>query len=173
MLMRGTSHAVGAPLAAGAVFGLAMGLLGSAYYGWRLVLWPAIFAGVAFGLAIAAFARLAASRRMRTPPAFAGEVLLREGPANRFAGIEGVGGWLYLTDRQLFFRPHAINLHRDDWRVAVADISSAAATRTFGVIPNGLRVTTATGAARFVVSGHAAWAEAIAQARKGVVRADA
>ncbi len=69
------------------------------------------------------------------------EPVLREGLANHFKGIEGVGGKLYLTNRRLRFVSHKLNVQTHDECYPLSEIAEVEATRTLGIIPNGLRVT--------------------------------
>jgi len=93
------------------------------------------------------------------------ERVLHRGLANHFKGAEGVGGKLYLTTRRLRFRSHTLNIQVHDESYPLSQIASAEATRTLGLIPNGLRVWMKDGRReRFVVHGHDEWAEAIARA---------
>src|SRR5215470_6508505 len=66
-------------------------------------------AGLLFGLMVATFVAWQRSRFTREDPGLEGEHLLKQGPANHFRGLEGVGGWLYLTDKRLLFRSHRFN----------------------------------------------------------------
>jgi|SRR5579859_7621541 len=96
----------------------------------------------------------------RAPVLEAGEGLVHHGPANLFRGIEGVGGWLWMTDRRLAFTPHKMNVQAqpEEWRFP--EITRVEAVRTLWVIPNGLKVTLRDGRTRrFVVSGRRTWVD--------------
>jgi hypothetical protein len=94
-----------------------------------------------------------------------GERVIHRGLANHFKGAEGVGGKLYLTERRLRFRSHTLNIQVHDESYPLDQIASAEATRTLGILPNGLRVWMKDGRReRFVVHGHEEWAEAISKA---------
>jgi len=114
-------------------------------------------------------ARFVSSQRKRIaadPLAIPGEATLRDGPSNHFKGPEGVGGWLYLTPKRLLFRSHAINVQLHEIALPLNEIVSAEASRTLGIIPNGLRIVTASGRVeRFVVEGNREWSAAIAEAQ--------
>ena len=95
-----------------------------------------------------------------------GERIVREGPANMFRGIESVGGWLWLTDRRLVFRSHAIALQRGESAWPLDQIASAEPAMTMWIIPNGLRCTLRDAtSAKFVVTDRTGWAAAIESAR--------
>jgi hypothetical protein len=96
-----------------------------------------------------------------------GEQILHDGPANLFRGPEGVGGWLFLTNRYLRFRPHAINLQKQPFDARLPDVVDARAVNTAWVIPNGLLVSTPDGDFRFVVHSRGAWVHALGAAGAG------
>jgi hypothetical protein len=152
-------------LLTGVPFGLVMGVFFTLSQRNPLGLVYGLVAGLIFGVLLAAFAAKQRSRFTQEDPCQDGERLLKQGPANHFRGWEGVGGWLYLTDRRLLFRPHRFNVQRHELSVPLTKVVGAAACATAWVIPNGLRVTTAQGAEQFVVEGRRGWAEAINQAR--------
>jgi hypothetical protein len=153
----------------GVPFGLIMGvfcaLRGPIPLGWVFGL-AGLASGVVFGILMAAFAEWQRSRFTREDPCHQGERLLKQGPANHFRGWEGVGGWLYLTDRRLLFRSHRFNVQRHELSIPLDAILEARACATLGVVPNGLHVETARGAERFVVEGRAGWVKEIDQARQ-------
>ena len=63
-----------------------------------------------------------------------------------FANLGEYGGILYLTDHHLRFTSHPFNYGTTDWGVALSDIQDVARERTLGgLVPNGLRLTTAAG----------------------------
>ena len=78
--------------------------------------------------------------------------VLAHARANVWRGPEAVGGHLTLTRDRLSFRAHKVNLQAEPLDLPVAEIVSVTKYRTFGLIPNGLAVTMASGAEyRFVV----------------------
>jgi len=90
------------------------------------------------------------------------ETILREGLANHFKGIEGVGGKLYLTEQRLRFVSHKLNVQTHDECYPLAEIAKVETRRTLGIIPNGLRITSKDGKTeRFVVYGNREWVAAI------------
>jgi hypothetical protein len=118
----------------------------------------ALLAGPAFGFLF--------SRRLRSqigtlqaeiePPV--GEAVEHATPANHFQRFEGRGGQLFLTRRNLIFKPHRMNIQSNVVTIPCHDIAGAAATRTLGLIPNGLKVTLRDGTVhRFVVSDREGW----------------
>ena len=96
-----------------------------------------------------------------------GEVILKEGPANHFMGIESVGGKLYLTTLRLFFKSHAVNLQRHEASYPLADILSVKLRNSLGIVPNGLAVTVKDeGEQKFVVFGRKDWMNKILDAQQ-------
>ena len=57
-------------------------------------------------------------------PVFVGETMLRNGPANHFVGVEGVGGWLYLTSGRLYFRSHSLNIQNHECSLMLDDVTA-------------------------------------------------
>ena len=123
-------------------------------------------AGLPFGIAMGLFGAYQRKRFLAMDLVPADETLIHQGGANHFVGIEGVGGWLYLTDKALRFKSHEVNIQRHELTIPVCDIVEAVPCRTAGIFPNGLRVTTRDGRCeRFVVSGRRQWSRAMAGSR--------
>jgi hypothetical protein len=140
----------------GGLFGAFLGLLS---LNWLIF----IISGVIFGGAMGLFAYFVARRaepvRQRLMKQ---ERMIRSGLANHLVGPEGVGGILFLTDKQLLHYPHAINFQRVLMSYPLDFIEHAEPRLTWKVIPNGLLVTLGDGTEeRFVVNGRKAWAKAI------------
>jgi len=154
-------------LRTGIPFAVFMGAFYWFFFGYRPIgILGGALAGVLFGICMALFASHQRKRFQTQRPDFPGEELIHEGPANHFFHGEGVGGWLYLTSRRLLFRSHRVNLQPHETNLLLSEISSAEPSRTAGIIPNGLLVSTVTGALeRFVVDGRKQWSEAIANAK--------
>jgi len=164
-----TKTAIKMAITMGLPFGLAMGATCALLIGWRQGLVLGVLAAAIFGAFMAALGAAAVSPTLRDHPSFEGETLLKHGPANHFVGIEGVGGWLYLTDKRLHFRPHSLNIQKHEWTAMLTAVASAEASRTLGIIPNGLRVATTDGAERFVVDASRSWQTEIASAKRTAV----
>ena len=103
-----------------------------------------------------------------TPPGLApGEQLLKSGGANLWRGPVAVGGRLYLTNRQLIFQPHRINLYRQGCAYLLAEIEAVLIKRTLGFIPNGLQIKLSDARQlRLVVFDRGDWMNQILSARK-------
>ena len=83
------------------------------------------------------------------------------GPANLFKGYEAVGGMLTLTSDRLEFKPHVMNIQRQEETIELADIERVEKSNTLGLIPNAVKVITADGEFRFVVLNRKRWIEKI------------
>jgi hypothetical protein len=147
----------------GALFGLpSYWLTGNLFLGIGL----GLYAGLVFGVGITCFAAYRRQGLRAKRPDFSGEELVHEGPANHFLHWEGVGGWLYLTNRRLLFRSHPFSFQPHQTELPLPEISSAVPSLTAGIIPNGLLVCTASGAVeRFIVFGRKKWIAAISTAK--------
>lgn len=122
--------------------------------------------GLPFGVAMALFGAYQRKRFLAMDLVPSHETLIHQGAANHFMGLEGVGGWLYLTDQALRFKSHQVNIQRHEVTIPVCEISEAIPCRTAGIFPNGLRVTTKDGRSeRFVLNGRRKWSSAITRAK--------
>lgn len=70
------------------------------------------------------------------------EPIIFETGANHFRGIEGVGGKLYLTDTQLIFKSHKLNIQNHQIFINLLDIENVERHKTAGIINNGLLIST-------------------------------
>ena len=96
-----------------------------------------------------------------------GEVILKEGPANHFMGVESVGGKLYLTNLRLFFKSHRLNFQTHEASYRLEDIVSVKPRNTLGFIPNGMAVVVKDkGEQKFVVYGRKDWMKKILNAQQ-------
>lgn len=154
-------------LYAGVLFGLGYGLISAYIGGWLpphsldavlAILAQIVASGVLFGLLIGLFtsSRLVPKTEQVEVPA--GDAVEHSGFANHFLNMEGRGGRLVLTNSQLIFKPHAVNVQRGEVRIPRGDIAGAEPTRTLGVFANGLLVKLKSGKVeRFVVNDREAW----------------
>jgi hypothetical protein len=126
-------------------------------------------AGVIFGLLVAVFTGSRWLREATRPELGRTERVLKDGPATRSRGLTGAGGWLFLTDDRLTFKPHALNVSSEELSIPLADIVEARPALTAGLVPNGLEVRVEGGRAeRFAVEGRRAWSEQIMSACRGI-----
>jgi hypothetical protein len=78
--------------------------------------------------------------------------VLATASANLWRGAEAVGGRLTLSRAGLEFRAYAFNRLPEPLEIPIDEIVEVRRTRTMGIIPNGLLVTTKLGLeVRFVV----------------------
>jgi hypothetical protein len=82
--------------------------------------------------------------------------------ANLWRGAEAVGGRLTLSREGLEFRAYAFNRQPEPLEIPIDEIVEVRKTRTMGIIPNGLAVTTKLGLeVRFVVGDRDRFIDAI------------
>ena len=65
--------------------------------------------------------------------------------ANHFKGIEGVGGKLFITNKKIIFKSHAINIQNHELHIEFFDIQSIQFYNSLGILPNGLMIITKSG----------------------------
>ncbi len=65
-----------------------------------------------------------------------------EGPANLFRGIEGVGGKLFLTNKNIIFKSHKINIQSGQTNINYDEITEIIKRKTAKLIDNGIRIKT-------------------------------
>ena len=81
-----------------------------------------------------------------------GETIKGTVAANLFRGVEAVGGSLTITDRRIIFKPHPFNIQRKVVEIPLSEITDVRERKTLGIVPNGILVTTKSGAKyKFVV----------------------
>jgi hypothetical protein len=158
-------------LLTGVPFGLFMGIFWSILNGWKSGVFMGVFTGVLFGIVMSAFAAYQKKKFQRERPLAPDENLVKEGGANHYKKIEAVGGWMYLTNKGLIFRPHSINIQREELSIPLQEISEAKPCMTFGIIPNGLEIKTIDGKTeKFVVEDRKDWAEKILETKELTAR---
>lgn len=117
-----------------------------------------LIAGVLLATLMCWFAARQTKRFSSERPDLGDEVVIFEGPANHFKGAEAVGGYLWLTSGQLLFRSHRFNIQNHECRMALSEITDVEATKTLGIVPNGLLVRLVSGTQeRFVVHKNRDW----------------
>ena len=97
-----------------------------------------------------------------------GEKILKEGPANHFKGAESVGGQLCLTNLQLFFKSHSLNVQTHAESYPLSEIVRLTPRNTLGIVPNGISVFLKDGREeKFVIFGRDEWMRLINAAKSG------
>jgi hypothetical protein len=95
------------------------------------------------------------------------EDIIKEGRANHFKGVEGVGGKLVLTDRRLIFKSHKLNIQTHQESFDLGRIQRISATRTLGILQNGLTLELITNDRhRFIVDEPTDWVEKIVKQKR-------
>src|SRR5687767_1302917 len=156
-------------LVSGLPFGLITGSVFAINSDWRSGTILGVVAGSIFGLIVAAFTGSRWVRSSTRADLGQTERVFKDGPATHSRGLTGAGGWLFLTDDRLMFKPHALNFTNEELSIPLADIVEARPALTAGLVPNGLEVKVAGGGAvRFVVEGRRAWSEQIMSVCRGV-----
>lgn len=150
---------------AGVPFGVVMGVFFALTLGNGITLGFGV--GAFYGIGMAAAMWAFQKRLEKDPPVVDGEEMLFQAPANHIRGIEGVGGWLMLTDQRLVFQPHKLNIQKAEWSVPLSDLIGMEPKRTFGLVANGLRAVTTKGEEHFVVDQRKPWLQEFELAKGG------
>ena len=165
-----TSKFIKMMLLTGIPFGFFMGMFWSVQYGWKSGVVMGTVSGLFFGVLMGAFAGYQRKKFQVETHSFPGEDLVKQGGANHFRNLEGVGGWMYLTDQRLLFRYHSMNIQRHELSIPLREISEAKPRMTYGFIPNGLEIKTFDGRLeKFVVEDRKDWAKKILEAKERLV----
>ncbi len=122
----------------GIPFAVGMGAFFAWQYGIVVGISSGLVSGVLFGIAMAAFVRFQSKRVQSNKPIFADEELILDGPANHFLNLEGVGGWLYLTDKRMYFKSHAFNLQVHEISIPLNEVSNISIGKSLWLIRNQL-----------------------------------
>jgi len=102
---------------------------GETRYSPESLLVQGLFFGLSFGLIFpylfnrlggVVFSKIGAGIHPALEP---GEEIQREAPATLFKGLEGVGGKLFLTNKKLIFKSHALNVQRGQTDIAYTGIA--------------------------------------------------
>lgn len=165
-------HAVKALIYAGVPFGIFVGLCIGILNGFDAGVFAGLFSGLLFGLTLSIFAEVQKRKFKKFGLQITnGKKIIMDGGANHFKGVEGVGGWLFLTGDELIFKSHAFNVQRHQIIIPLNEIIEVKAVPTAGIIPNGLLIKTNDSTERFVVYNRNTWIkkinEAISALRRG------
>jgi hypothetical protein len=69
-----------------------------------------------------------------------GEKMVFQTSANHFKAIEAVGGKLYLTNKNLIFKSHKLNIQNHELIIKLSDIKEIKRFRPMGLTDNGLSI---------------------------------
>jgi hypothetical protein len=154
-------------LRAGILFGLMMGLLYSLMSGPEFGIPAGVFSGVFFGLSMAVLSTYLEIKAQNEVPDIPGEAIIKQSACSHFVDGMAVGGYFYLTDKQLHFRPHRFNLKAKAVSIPIAHISQTEKSSRLGVLPDQLKILRTDGEIeKFVVEEVDEWAGAINNARQ-------
>lgn len=111
-----------------------------------------IIAGPLFATLMILFARYSFKKITITIPK--NEVLIKEYGANLFRGKEGVGGKIALTNKNLIFKSHKINIQTGETIINIEDISGyEVKNRLFNLLKNDVTLKTTEKDYRFIIQG--------------------
>lgn len=150
-------------LSAGVPFGILMGLFAGITNGLYMGIFSGILLGLLFGIGISAFVQIQKKKFKKISADITkGKIIIMDGGANHFMGVEEVGGWLYLTSDEIIFRSHAFNVQAHQMIIPLEQIVNVKAVATLGFIPNGLQILINNGAVeKFVVNSRKKWIKKI------------
>lgn len=121
-----------------------------------------LFFGVTFGFFLSIFVFFQTKGFKRLKHEIVGDSnLIFDGGANHFMGKESVGGWLYLTDKELIFKSHSFNIQKHTSVIDINQIAEVKPSLTLGIVPNGLNIITTKSEERFVVFDRKIWIQKI------------
>lgn len=147
---------------AGLLFGLLFGLSQAISYDINRALIVGPISGLLFGIAIYSFVNSKTVKKQTEIGDVDDKLIIRSGGANHFINGEAVGGKLYLLSDKLQFQSHDFNLQNHGLIIDIGQIKEVSFCNTFGVVPNGLKITTLDGGKeKFVVDGRKRWKEEI------------
>ena len=150
-------------LQAGIPFGIAMG----AFYGIitqsaEIGVISATFHGVFFGVSMRLFVFIQSKKLKKySSEIMGGEEIIKEDGANHLMGKESVGGWLYLTKKELIFQSHNFNIQKHQTVFLLSHITDVKTSLTLGLVPNGLTITANGKVEKFVVYRRKEWVQKI------------
>ncbi|MCL6614153.1 MAG: hypothetical protein K6U03_06010 [Firmicutes bacterium] len=148
-----------------------MGVVFSSLHGVFAGITIGVISGVLYGILLSIFMKKMKKKfEQNKPQIVTDKVILMEGPTNHFKGLEGVGGWLFLTSKELIFKSHSMNIQNHELVIPLDKIKDVKAVRTLGIIANGLEITTTEHKSeRFVVNNQSIWVQKISEVKNKVL----
>lgn len=134
------------------VFALIRGILGGAV------------AGIAFGIIIVFFLAVQKMRAQKIVKDWEqqGYNVVYDDGTNYFVGKEAVGGWMFLFEDHLYFRPHGINFQNKECRIPLDQIQTVERKRYSKLADTGMEIQRIDGTIeKFAVNEPAFWCEKI------------
>src|SRR5690606_13602950 len=139
-------------------------------YSTNSLIFQGVFFGIFIGIGMPYVAekfgkRFASSVGKNTKPELTdNEKIESEGFANLFRGIESVGGKIFLTDKKVIFKSHALNIQKGQTNIPYATIIEVVERKTAKLIDNGIRIITKDGNKfDFVVNEREKWIEKLSE----------
>ena len=86
-------------------------------------------------------------KRLNTivPKILSGEQVLEEFSGSLFRGLEAVGGRVFLTNYQIIFQSHSLNIQKGQTNINYSEIESVEKRKTMKIVNNGIKITTKEG----------------------------
>jgi hypothetical protein len=151
---------------AGLAFGLLIGIYFAIKFNTNYALKAGLIAGILFGILLYFFVTSKTVNRQTSLQPTEAETIIYSGGANHFAGIEAVGGKLYLLKGKLQFQSHSFNIQNHQLEIDLNQIKEIRFCNTLGLIPNGMLVTLTDGKTeRFVVGNRRLWKKKIEEVK--------
>ena len=152
-------------LMSGIPFGVFMALFFVFESGVERGLLGGLISGVMFGFVMASLSKYLEYKALEYPPDFEDETVISQGPANCIVRSVAVGGYIYLTSKQLYFQPHKWNHRTEILSLPVQHISEALSS--WHLLRTRLRVCLTDGRTEtFVVNNASKWAGLVNNARQ-------
>ncbi len=143
---------------AGLSFGVLMGLFLALRIDTHYAIIAGSTSGLAFGALLYYFGKSKSVARHTQIHVNDGETVIYSGRANHFLNGEAVGGKLYLLANRLQFQSHGFNIQNHGLVVELSQIQEVGFYNVYGLVPNGLVITTSNGQTeKFVVNGRQQW----------------
>ncbi len=130
-----------------------------------------LFGGLIAGLLFALIMQYTAKRLLKKTivETADNESIVKEGGANHFIGLEGVGGKLVLTDKRLIFKSHKFNIQNHQNNFDLAQIAKLHATKTLRILENVLTLELANNDRhKFIVDEPSDWIEKIINQKRHI-----
>ena len=116
-------------------------------YSTQSVIFQGLFFGLLFGIGFPFFMKKYGHKLGDniTPDLLEDEVIELETVANLFRGLEGVGGKLFITNKNVLFKSHKFNIQKGQTTILFSAIKRLETRKTMKVVDSGLRITTLAG----------------------------
>lgn len=152
-------HRIKTALVEGLLLGIFMGVFFSIVYGLTIGIISGLALGLAFGIIMYIFMKSQSKKfddiRVEIQKK---ENVLFDGSAYHYMGNESVGGWLFLTDKSLFFISHKYNLQRHAMEIPLENIKEINTESSLIFVPNCMIIITKGGkSTKLVINQRSKW----------------